>query len=102
MLVSVIYPSYYQQKKNSNNILRISTDHLTTTEVMCSIPVYASMLSSSQCPSGGRVAVDTLCQFECESGEVTQPAIISCTSSGHLEAGVPQCRGNSLEWIFVI
>ncbi|XP_030851781.1 P-selectin-like [Strongylocentrotus purpuratus] len=65
---------------------------LTCGEVMCSIPVYSSMLSSSQCPSGGRVAVDTLCQFECESGEVTQPAIISCTSSGQLEAGVPQCR----------
>lgn len=41
------------------------------------------------------MALDTLCQFQCESGDVTQPAMISCTSSGQLEAGVPQCRGNN-------
>ncbi|XP_041476169.1 P-selectin-like [Lytechinus variegatus] len=64
---------------------------LTCAEVMCNIPVYSTPLSSSQCHSGGRVAVGTLCQFNCESGDVTQPANIICSNTGQLQNDVPQC-----------
>nr|XP_054765342.1 sushi, von Willebrand factor type A, EGF and pentraxin domain-containing protein 1-like [Lytechinus pictus] len=68
-----------------------SGNDLTCAEVMCNIPVYSTPLSSSQCHSGGRVAVGTLCQFNCESGDITQPANIICTNTGQLQNDIPQC-----------
>ena len=66
--------------------------------VTCSIPdAFPSHVSpiNNECVPGSTVEYNSTCSFACDTGyNISDSTSISCTESGALSTGLPNCTGN--------
>ena len=76
--------------------------HSCSKVVTCSFPdAFPPQVSpiNSECASGYIIDYNSTCPFSCDTGYNTSDSTsISCTESGALSTGLPNCTGN---YIFV-